>query len=161
MCVYANKTKFLKEVYKKLKPGGMVYNLEWLAKDKSGNSSTVANYDPTNQEHRELVRRTGVLVAGSFPSGIWEWEQAFKEAGFELIASREPAPVPCIVVVEKTNKVYEPLADALVWLADRGLVSKRFRDLFVRLRTYWEAAVAAHEQELVSLTYEFVARKPL
>mmetsp|Transcript_93855 Transcript_93855/g.208804 ORF Transcript_93855/g.208804 Transcript_93855/m.208804 type:complete len:140 (+) Transcript_93855:1-420(+) len=139
----------------------MVYNLEWLAKDKSENKTTVANYDKTNKTHRELVRRTGVLVGGSYPSGIAEWEAAFKAAGFVLIASREPAPVPCLKVFEDTNKVYEPLTNVLMWLADIGLVSQRFKDLFMRLRTYWESAAQAHEMELVSLTYEFVAQKPL
>lgn len=157
----ADKTKFLKKVFKKLKPGGMVYNLEWLTKDKSANASTVANYDSTNKEHRELVRQTGVLVGGSYPSGIDEWEKAFKEAGFELIASREPAPIPCLVLLDKTNKIYEPLTGVLIWLADLGIVSQRFKDLFIRLRTYWDAAVKAHHDELVSLSYEFVARKPL
>lgn len=157
----SDKSKFLKKVFQKLKPGGMVYNLEWLAKDKSENASVVANYDSSNKDHRELVRQTGVLVGGSFPSGINEWEVAFKEAGFELIASREPAPIPSLVLLDKTNKVYEPLTHGLVWLADMGVVSPRFRELFLRLRTYWEGAVKAHELELVSLTYEFVARKPL
>jgi len=157
----ANKTRFLKEVYRVLKPGGRIYNLEWLTKDKSENKSTVARYDPKDKTHRELVQKTGTLVGGSFPSGIAEWEAAFHEAGLELIASREPSPVNCVHEFRKTDDTYRPVTNFLVRLADFGIVPKRFKELFLRLRIYVESAIKAHEMEICSLTYEFVARKPL
>jgi len=157
-----DRKRFLKEVYRMLKPGGRIYNLEWLAKDKSYfNSSQPTNFDPNNKEHHELCRRTGVMVGGAFPALLSTWEEAFKEAGLELLASREPAPESSIILLNRTNAVYEPLTNVLIWAADWGIVSQRFKELFIRLRTYWDASVKAHELDLCSMTYEFVARKPL
>merc|ERR1712107_714283 len=55
---------------------------------------------------------------------------------------------------DDANKVYEPLADAIIWLADVGLLPKRLGELFVRLRTYYEAAREAYLMDLASLTWE-------
>merc|ERR1712232_129944 len=162
----ADKVKHLKEMYRMIKPGGYTYHLEWLIKDfgDRADNKPVSRYglfDKNNATHRELVRKTGVIVGGAYPSGVLEWEEAFKEAGFELLLSHDPGEVPSLLLFEETNKVYEPLADGIIWLSNHGVLPKRLGDMFVRLRTYWEGAVQAHEEELVSLSWEFVARKPL
>jgi cyclopropane fatty-acyl-phospholipid synthase-like methyltransferase len=156
----ANKTKFLQEEYRMLKPGGMVYHLEWLRKDKSEfNSSTIAKYDSNNKTHFELVRQAGVLVGGAFPSGILEWERAFKEAGFHLIHSREPAAFHALYLMNDADRFYKPVHVACRFLADWGIIGPRLAQLFDRLRTYVEAAFTAMNLELCTLTYEFVAQK--
>lgn len=156
-----DRKKHLKEMYRLLKPGAMVYQLEWLAKDFGERPGQRGLMDFNNATHRELARRTGVLVGGSFPAGVLEWEAAFKEAGFELLKSHDPGEIGSILLFDETNKVYEPLADGIIKLSEMGVFPKRLGDLFVRLRTYWESSVEAYEKDLVSLTWEFVARKPL
>ena len=162
----ADKKAHLKEMYRLLKPGGYVYNLEWLTKDFGERPENTlpgryGAFDMGNATHRELTRRTGVIVGGAFPSGVLEWEEAFREAGFELIHSQDPGEVGSMLLFDRTNKVYEPLADMVVRLAEWGMLPKRLADLFLRLRKYWDSAVEAYEMELVSLSWEFVARKPL
>mmetsp|Transcript_112562 Transcript_112562/g.363576 ORF Transcript_112562/g.363576 Transcript_112562/m.363576 type:complete len:366 (-) Transcript_112562:107-1204(-) len=156
-----DKKRHLREMYRLLKPGGIVYNLEWLVKDFGERPGHRGAFQVGNATQRELVRRTGVLVAGSFPAGVLEWEEAFAEAGFELLKSHDPGEVGSLLLLDKTNKVYEPIADAIIWLSQHGLLPKRLGEMFTRFRTYWESAFEAYEQDLVSLSWEFVARKPI
>ena len=55
-------------MYRMLKPGGIVYNLEWVAKDfgdRPANDPRAGSHrgamDFHDETHRELARRTGVL----------------------------------------------------------------------------------------------------
>eukprot|EP00443_Scrippsiella_acuminata_P078552 CAMPEP_0115373802 /NCGR_PEP_ID=MMETSP0271-20121206/1623_1 /TAXON_ID=71861 /ORGANISM="Scrippsiella trochoidea, Strain CCMP3099" /LENGTH=374 /DNA_ID=CAMNT_0002796823 /DNA_START=42 /DNA_END=1166 /DNA_ORIENTATION=+ len=166
-CVFvANKTKHLKEMYRLIKPGGHVVQLEWLTKDFGdrpdiGETGRYGKFDFGNATHRELVRKMGVLFGGSFPSGVLEWEAAFKEAGFELLLSHDPGEIPSILMFDAANNAYEPLGNAIIWLAGIGLLPKHLGELFVRLRTYYEASREAYQMDLATLSWEFIARKPL
>merc|ERR1719203_448800 len=144
-----NRSKFMNEVNRILKPGRKFYSLEYLATPK---------YDPKNKTHRRILCNAASVTGAPFPTPVKVWENAFKEVNFDVRVNHDFSSKE---MVKWIGDRYGPMKPMTERLANLGLFSKRFQDLFDRLNYFVEdGLVPAYEQDILSLTWEFVAVKP-
>jgi sterol 24-C-methyltransferase len=138
----------LKEVFRILKPGGKFGFNDVAALD---------NYDRENPAHKLLIQHTRELTVFG---GFWHykyWEDTFKKAGFELLESHGQPAVECI---KKEVKLYDKYEAVTTFLAAIRVFPRRFFKLMRRLHANAESYVKAEEEELISLNWFAVMRKP-
>jgi sterol 24-C-methyltransferase len=133
-----------------LKPGGKFGFNDVAALDK---------YDRENHAHRLLIQHTRELTVFG---GFWHyeyWEDAFKNAGFELLESHGQPAVECI---KKEVALYDKYEAVTSFLAAIRVFPRRFFKLMRRLHANAESYIncdmpfrsmlrIGHERPLVSL----------
>jgi sterol 24-C-methyltransferase len=136
------------EVMRVLKPGGRFVINDVAALDA---------YDRDNGHHRKLIQHTRELTVFG---GFWYykyWEDAYRDAGFELVSSVGRSAVEMIKKEVALFDRYEAVFNAL---AKVRVIPKKTNALMKRLNENSESYIKAEEEELLTLNWHCVGQKP-
>jgi sterol 24-C-methyltransferase len=141
-----------RDIYRMLKPGGKIACLDWVR---------LKDYSPDNSEHAELMKRIKPLIGAIGTPSVEEYENAFKQAGFNIVIS-ENASIDGLQapLIENADKFFTRATKAINFLVKWRLLPKHFKALFNRLTQDGQAFVEADRKRLVTTSYYIVAQKP-
>jgi sterol 24-C-methyltransferase len=136
------------EVIRVLKPGGRFVMDDVAALDA---------YDRDNVKHRTLIQHTRELTVFG---GLWHyryWEDAYTDAGFELISSTGRSAVEMIKKEVARFSRFETVFKAL---AKMRIIPKKTDALLQRFNHNSTSYIEAEEAELLTLNWHCVGEKP-
>lgn len=136
------------EVYRVLKPGGMFVMNDVAALDA---------YDRDNEHHRTLIQHTRELTVFG---GFWYykyWEDAYRNAGFELVSSVGRSAVD---MIKKEVALFDRYEAVFKFLAKIHVIPKKTNAMMQRLNENSQSYIRAEEEELLTLNWHCVGRKP-
>ena len=136
------------EVFRVLKPGGRFVVNDVAALDA---------YDRENSHQRTLIQHTRELTVFG---GFWYhgyWEDAYRDAGFELISS---VGRPAVELIKKEVALFSKYEATFKFLARAHLVPKRTDALLQRMNKNSQSYIQAEEEELLTLNWHCVGEKP-
>ncbi|MFA6302107.1 MAG: methyltransferase domain-containing protein [Legionella sp.] len=147
-----NLEKLFKEMYRMLKPGGKISLLEWVR---------LANYNPEDPHHVELMKQIKPLIGAIGTPSPEEYESALRKAGFEVLISEDPSinksQEP---LIRKAGVSYNRVYPVVKFLVKMKILPKHFIALLDRLSKDQEALCEADKLGLITMCYHFVAQKP-
>lgn len=114
-------------------------------------------YDRDDQPHRTLIQHTRELTVFG---GFWYyryWEDAYRDAGFELISSVGRSAVEMIKKEVALFSRYEAVFKAL---AKVRIIPKKTDALLQRMNKNSQSYIEAEEAELLTLNWHCVGEKP-
>ncbi len=138
----------MSEIHRVLKPGGVFGFNDVAALDA---------YDRDNQSHRLLIQHTRELTAFG---GFWHykfWEDAFKNAGFNVL---ESTGQPAVENIKKEVALYDKYEVAFAFLSTIRLLPRKIFLLIQRMHANCESYIKAEEQGLISLNWYSIMQKP-
>ncbi len=136
------------EVMRVLKPGGRFVIDDVAALDA---------YDRNDERHRTLVQHTRELTVFG---GFWHyryWEDAYRDAGFELISSVGRSAVEMIKKEVALFDRYEAIYKALARLR---IIPPKTQALLGRMNKNSHSYIEAEEAGLLTLNWNCVGQKP-
>ena len=136
------------EVHRILRPGGRFVMNDVAALDA---------YDPTDEHQRTLVQHTRELTVFG---GLWYyryWEDAYRDAGFELVSSVGRSAVP---LIRKEVALFDRYEAAFRALAKVRIIPRKTDALMQRMNKNSQSYIAAEEAELLTLNWHCVGEKP-
>lgn len=143
--------KTFKEIHRLLKPGGQFGSLDWVS---------LANYNPKNEHHADLMKRVKPLIGAIGTHTIESSVHLLKEAGFEIVknenASIEGLQAP---LIEKADKFFTRVTKLIHFCVRYKVLPAHFKPLFDRLVKDGEAFVEADRMRLFTTSHYIVARK--
>jgi sterol 24-C-methyltransferase len=137
-----------REVHRVLKPGGMFVMNDVAALDA---------YDRDNEHHRTLIQHTRELTVFG---GFWYykyWEDAYRDAGFELISSVGRSAV---AMIKREVALFDRYEAVFKFLAKIHVIPKRTNAMMQRMNENSQSYIQAEEEELLTLNWHCVAQKP-
>jgi len=143
--------KLSQEFYRVLKPGAKLSYLDWVKLDK---------YDPTDEHHRQLIRRIKPLIGAVTTPSPRDFEVALEKAGFKIIKSRDASVNGHQAdLIEKAVFFYETLTSVINGLVAFKILPKHFKILFDRLTKDGDAFIEADRMGIFTTSYQIVAQK--
>ena len=137
------------EVLRVLKPGGRFVINDVAALDA---------YDRDNEHQRTLIQHTRELTVFG---GFWYyryWENAYRDAGFELISS---VGRPAVELIKKEVALFTRYEAVFRFLTKVHLIPRKTDALMQRMNANSASYIQAEEEELLTLNWHCVGQKPL
>jgi len=143
----------LREMHRVLKPGAKISFLDWFK---------LKAYDEEDAHHRKLLREVKAVIGAVKTPDPEEYSVALKEAGFEVLSSREASEdgghqYPLVMQAEF---FYETSKVVVAFLAKHGLIPKHFDTLLTRLTEGGQSFVEADKLGLFTTSWQIIAQKP-
>lgn len=137
------------EVHRVLKPGGRFVMNDVAALDA---------YDRDDEHQRTLIQHTRELTVFG---GFWYykyWEDAYRNAGFELLSSVGRSAVE---MVRKEVALFDRYEAIFKFLAKIRVIPARTDAMMRRMNENSYSYIRAEEEKLLTLNWHCVGRKPL
>ena len=149
MTYISNHARTFSEVLRVLKPGGRFVINDVAALDA---------YDRDNEHQRTLIQHTRELTVFG---GFWYyryWENAYRDAGFELISS---VGRPAVELIKKEVALFSRYEAVFRFLTKVHLIPAKTDALMQRMNANSASYIQAEEEELLTLNWHCVGQKPL
>lgn len=144
-------TKLFRELHRMIKPGGKLsLCAEWVR---------LPNYDAQNPHHRELLRRAKIQAGAIGSPSPAEFEAALREAGFEILISKDPTLANAEQLVRKAGYSFDKFLPLMKFLIKIKLMPKHFIRLFDLIGQNTDALLEADKLGLLSMSYHITAQK--
>ncbi|KAH6657533.1 S-adenosyl-L-methionine-dependent methyltransferase [Truncatella angustata] len=141
-----------KEIYRVLKPGSKFLLMDWVS---------LPAYDPTNEEHQQLMRRVKPLIGAVGTPTPKSFETALQEAGFKVTISDIPSmDEKQALVIDKVDIYFRAMRQMILGAVRMKLMPAHFKTLINRLCLDGQAFVKMDDLRLCSTVYRVVAEKP-
>ncbi|MEX0768391.1 MAG: class I SAM-dependent methyltransferase, partial [Microthrixaceae bacterium] len=137
------------EVLRVLKPGGRFVINDVAALDA---------YDRDDEHKRTLIQHTRELTVFG---GFWHyryWEDAYRDAGFELLSS---VGRPAVELIKKEVALFTRYERIFKFLAKLHLIPKKTDALLQRMNANSLSYIQAEEEQLLTLNWHCVGQKPI
>ncbi|PKY00266.1 S-adenosyl-methionine-sterol-C methyltransferase [Aspergillus campestris IBT 28561] len=146
-------TTLFKEIHRVLKPGAKISLLDWVS---------FPEYDQSNPEHAELMRRVKPLIGAVGTPTPASLEKALTDAGF-VVTKSDNASVGGLQtpLIEKVDLYFRSMRQVILALVKAHMLPRHFKTLINRLCLDGEAFVKMDTMRLVTTSYRIVAEKPL
>lgn len=141
------------EVFRVIKPGAKISLLDWVS---------FPEYDESNPEHAELMRRVKPLIGAVGTPTPESLEKALTDAGFTVTRS-DNASVGGLQspLIEKVDFYFRSMRHVILGLVKAHMLPRHFKTLINRLCLDGEAFVKMDKMRLVTTSYSIIAQKPL
>ncbi|KAI9036991.1 class I SAM-dependent methyltransferase [Aspergillus affinis] len=141
------------EVFRVVKPGAKISLLDWVS---------FPEYDASNPEHAELMRRVKPLIGAVGTPTPESLEKALTDAGFRVTRS-DNASVGGLQspLIEKVDFYFRSMRQVILGLVKTHVLPRHFKTLINRLCLDGEAFVKMDQMRLVTTSYRIIAEKPL
>ncbi len=149
MTYISDHARTFSEVLRVLKPGGRFVINDVAALDA---------YDRDNEHQRTLIQHTRELTVFG---GFWYyryWENAYRDAGFELISS---VGRPAVELIKKEVALFTRYEAVFRFLTKVHLIPRKTDALMQRMNANSASYIQAEEEELLTLNWHCVGQKPL
>ena len=136
------------EVFRTLKPGGTFVINDVAALDA---------YDRENEHQKTLIQQTRELTVFG---GFWYyryWEDAYRNAGFNLTSSVGRSAVE---MIKKEVALFDKYEAVFKALARVHVIPRKTNALMQRLNENSQSYIQAEEEELLTLNWHCVGQKP-
>jgi sterol 24-C-methyltransferase len=145
-------TGLFREIFRVVKPGSKISLLDWIS---------LPDYDATNPEHAELMRRVKPLIGAVGTPTQETLEVALKEAGFEVVRS-ENASIDGLQapLIDTVDVYFRTLRQAILALVKVHVLPRHFKTLINRLCLDGQAFVKMDTMRLATTSYSIIAQKP-
>ncbi|KAL5333723.1 S-adenosyl-L-methionine-dependent methyltransferase [Aspergillus crustosus] len=140
-----------REIHRVVKPGARISLLDWVS---------LPDYDPTNAEHTELMRRVKPLIGAVGTPTPESLETALEEAGFTVLRS-DNASVGDLQapLIDKVDLYFRSMRQVILGLVKTHVLPRHFKTLINRLCLDGEAFVKMDKMRLVTTSYRIIAQK--
>ncbi|KAL4986257.1 S-adenosyl-L-methionine-dependent methyltransferase [Aspergillus falconensis] len=140
-----------REIHRVVKPGARISLLDWVS---------LPDYDPSNTEHAELMRRVKPLIGAVGTPTPEILENALMEAGFTVLRS-DNASVGDLQapLIDKVDLYFRSMRQVILGLVKAHVLPRHFKTLINRLCLDGQAFVKMDKMRLVTTSYRIIAQK--
>ncbi|KKK12955.1 hypothetical protein P175DRAFT_022058 [Aspergillus ochraceoroseus IBT 24754] len=141
-----------REIYRVVKPGARISLLDW---------ASLPDYDASNPEHAELMRRVKPLIGAVGTPTPESLETALMGAGFTVLrsdnASIDGLQAP---LIDKVDFYFRSMRQVILGLVKTHVLPRHFKTLINRLCLDGQAFVKMDTMRLATTSYRIIAQKP-